>query len=177
MSVLVVAISTARPAATLARDFQHAAKGKVDILRISEFLQRVGIGGELQPSVVIQVRENGTRASGTVTAASVQAADTITICGVVLTAHASTQNATTFALGISDTLTGDNIVTCINANTTLNTLVTAVNAAGVVTIYANNYDKSGNGFTLATSNTGRLAKSGTSLSGGAVDTGARTHTF
>lgn len=118
----------------------------------------------------VQVQNNdGVAASATATLASVVAADTITICGVTLTAHASTQDGTHFVVGGTDTITAANLVTCIKANTTLSTFLTASSALAVVTITALAAGTSGNGYTLSES--AHFTLSGAVFTGGAADTG------
>jgi phage tail sheath gpL-like len=107
------------------------------------------------------------RASGTVTVASIQAADTITINGTVLTSSATPSGQAQFLSTGSDTTVAAAIVTCINANTNLTGIVTAANVAGVVTVSAAVKGLIGNCITLASSNGTRLAVSAARLASGA----------
>jgi phage tail sheath gpL-like len=110
-------------------------------------------------------------ASGTVTCASVSAADTATINGVVFTAvNGGTPTSAQFDMSGSDTACAASLVAAINASIDplLSGVVTAANAAGVVTVRAVTAGTAGNSLTLATSNNTRLAKSGTVLANGAA---------
>lgn len=132
------------------------------------------LGGKLASGIV--VRNKGILATATVTAAAVNAADTVTVGGVVLTAHASTQDATHFKVGATDIATAANLVTCIGANTTLNPTGASplVNArqqgassavSAVVIVQAHAPGLLGNVITLASSNNTRLAVSAARLAG------------
>lgn len=87
-----------------------------------------------------------------VTYANVDAADTVTIGGVVLTAKASGAVAgTEFNKETNATVTAANLATAINANTTLSYQMTAVAATGTVTLTAINEGAAGNLIVLSTS--------------------------
>lgn len=108
---------------------------------------------------------------GTVTAASVSVADTVTVNGVVFTAAAAENLATgAFDQSGTDTACATSLTACIMASTSalLSGIVTATSAAAVVTIRAATGGTGGDAITLATSNNTRLAKSGTTLTGGAT---------
>lgn len=109
------------------------------------------------------------RASGTVTAASVLAADTVTINGVVFTAQAAEDiGAAEFSQGGTDTQTAASLVACINGSTdaAISGVVKASNSTGVVTITTLEGGEEQNDIALASSNGTRLAVSGETLSGG-----------
>lgn len=112
------------------------------------------------------------RATGTVTAASAQAGDTVTINGVVFTgaSGAVTPGAATFSIDTSDTATAASLVAQVAAfvSPVLNGIIGARSAAAVATFYAIAEGTSGNALTLATSNNSRLAKSGAALANGAT---------
>jgi hypothetical protein len=111
------------------------------------------------------------KASGTVTAAGVNVADTVTVAGVVFTAGASENLATgQFNQSSTDTATATSLAACINASTNaaILGLIEAKNASAVCTIYAAKEGTAGNSYSLATSNNTRLAKSGTALANGAA---------
>jgi phage tail sheath gpL-like len=111
-------------------------------------------------------------ASGTVTAASVVAGDTVTVDGRVYTAVANgtAPVGNQFSVGASDAACAANLAAAINAGETLDasSKVTATAASAVVTITARAAGTGGNAITLATSNNTRLAKSGTTLANGAA---------
>lgn len=139
--------------------------------------RRSQLSGQTQPSLKFSIDENCVAAAGTITCASVSAADTVTVGNVVLTAHASTNTGLFFALGASDTACGDNLAAAINRNATLSQYVIAVDVAGVVTITAIGpaLGVLGNAIILSSSNNTRLAK--VAMASGANDATAQTYSF
>lgn len=108
-------------------------------------------------------------ATGTVTLASVLAADFVTINGVVYTAVAGVKaNNTQFSIDGSDTVDAADLVDSITNDTRQGTLadITATNAAGVVTVTSTAIGVAGNAVTLVSSNGTRLAVSGATFAGG-----------
>jgi hypothetical protein len=88
----------------------------------------------------------------TLTYANIDANDTVTIANVVMTAKASGANGTSeFNKETNATVTAANLVTAINANTTLSKIVSASSVAGVVTVTSLVKGVIGNGLALATS--------------------------
>lgn len=71
-----------------------------------------------------------------ITNGNVTNGDTVTIGGTTLTFATSPSGESQMAIGGSATATGDNLVSAINAHSTLRGLMTASNAAGTVTITA-----------------------------------------
>lgn len=118
------------------------------------------------------------RASGTVTAASVLAADTVTVDGRVYTAVAADATAAfgEFSIGDDDNECAANLAAAINLGEQSDTTskVTASVASAVVTITARAEGTGGNSITLATSNNTRLAKSGTTLANGTATGGVKS---
>lgn len=106
------------------------------------------------------------RASGTITVASIQADDTITINGVTLTGKSSPSGESQFDSDGSDTVVATAIKNCINANSSLTGIVSASSSLGVVTVSAYVKGLIGNSITLASSNGTRLAVSAARLAGG-----------
>jgi phage tail sheath gpL-like len=121
---------------------------------------------------------NDCRASGTVTAASAVAADTVTVDGRVYTAVANgvTPAFGQFSVGATDAACATNLAAAINLGEQADTTskVTASAASAVVTITARAEGTGGNAITLATSNNTRLAKSGTVLAGGTATGGVKS---
>lgn len=113
-------------------------------------------------------------ASATVTCASVADSDTVTIGKTTLTAKTSPSGSTQWARGVSNTADAAALAACINANTTLNQIVSATSAAGVVTITANVKGVLGNHIVLSSSSNTTLAVTGSgylaSGAGGVVTT-------
>lgn len=158
---------------SMADDPRQAANMLIDYLS--------GISSGNRPAVLNLSISSGTlaAASGTVTCASVSAGDTVTINGVAVTAHASVTDASTFAVGASNTACGDNLVTCLglSASALVSGIISASNAAGVVTISALHKGSMGNCITLASSNGTRLAVSGARLTAGAGGFGTSVKTY
>jgi len=119
-------------------------------------------------------------ATGTVTASSVQAGDTVTINGVVFTATTSAAGANQFNIGASNTTCAAAIVTSIAASTTalIQGFISASSALGVVTLTAIPKGVVGNAYTLVSSNGTRLAVSGSGrLTGGTGGLGTSTNEY
>lgn len=117
----------------------------------------------------------GKHASGTITCATVQAADTATIGGVLFTAVSGAPAANQFDISGSDSAAATSLVAAVKANTTTKALVRGETLAGVATFRAVAGGTGGNAITLATSNNTRLAKSGTTLAGATADTNLAVH--
>jgi hypothetical protein len=116
----------------------------------------------------------GTQASCTLTLASVLNAQTVTINGVVYTAHTNTQANDQFDISGSDTADAANLCLAINNSTTAGSAeIIATSAAAVVTVKARKGGIAGNLITVAVSNAtvtiGGSAASGR-LGGGAAAT-------
>jgi phage tail sheath gpL-like len=132
----------------------YTDKGKNQSLQNLARLVHGLSGGVLQGVVSVHTSTNAAvAASGTITLtfANINAAETVTIGGVVLTARASGAVAgTEFNILTNATVTAANLTTAINANTTLNKHVTATSAAGVVTVTANLRGSLGNLIVMST---------------------------
>lgn len=122
------------------------------------------VGGRLAGK--IQVSVGDVKATGTVTLATVLAADTVTVDGIVFTAVNGGATGNQFNMNGTDSADADSLVSAINANTTLDGRVIATNSNGVVTITALDAGELGNSVSLASSNGTRLAVSGAALAGG-----------
>lgn len=120
-------------------------------------------------------------ASATVTLASAQAADTVTVNGVVFTAVSGTPAANQFDISGTDDEAAESLAAAINGTgSALAQLVSAEAAGDVVTITAKVAGPVGNAYTLASSNGSRLALTGVTsgrITGGAVDPDAIALTF
>lgn len=118
-------------------------------------------------------------ATGTVTAASVVAGDTVTINGVVFTATGDVAPANYFNIGASNTTAAAALVTSISASTTalIQGFVTASSDAAVVTLTAIPAGVVGNAYTLASSGA-TLAVSGSGrFTGGTGGLGSSTTSY
>lgn len=159
---------------TLCRDyssqFNTTTNGKKHNLRLIYNLVKTLMTGSWPTPNTLVIYDDATYATGTVTCASAQAADTVTIGGVVFTAVNGSPTGNQFDMSLaSDTLVAADLVRSVNASATagLSGVVTAANVAGVVTFTATIPGKIGNGVTLASSNGTRLAVSGARLASGA----------
>lgn len=165
---IVVTITSDLSMESLKANINAGSASKLAALNSVSDLISSMVGGVKNGSIA--VKYGTTAASGTVTCASVSAADTVTIQGVVLTAVSGTPAADQFDISGSNTADGDSLVRAIGRNSTLAALVSASNAAGVVTITALDAGTAGNSITLASSNGTRLAVSGATLASGADTT-------
>ena len=107
-------------------------------------------------------------ASGTVTCASVLAADTVTINGVAFTAVNGTPSGNQFDMSGTNAQTATSLAAAIAASSTalVQCCVTASASSAVVTVTSLVKGLIGNTQTLASSNGTRLAVSGARLAGG-----------
>lgn len=140
----------------------------VSLTNLANILKGIN-GGSYNADATVDVAyssANPVAASGSiaVTNANVVAGDTLTIGGVVLTAAASGNGTTSFTIGADATATGNNIAACINANTTLNKVVSASNASGTVTVRCLQKGLVGNLIVISTSKSTAFAL--TQLAGG-----------
>jgi phage tail sheath gpL-like len=122
----------------------------------------------LTPASVIQYTDDtaAAYATGTVTVASIQADDTITINGTTITGKASPSGESQFDSDGTDTVVAAAIAACINANSSFTGIVTATSADAVITVSAYVPGLIGNAVTLASSNGTRLAVSAARLTSG-----------
>ncbi len=129
--------------------------------------------------ITANISINALKATGTVTCAAVDAADTVTIDGRVYTAIANLAtpaNSSQFSVGASNTACAENLVAAIIASERLDpySKVTATNLVGVVTITARTAGTAGNAITLTSSDGTDLAVSGATLSGGSATGGIKS---
>lgn len=123
-------------------------------------------GGRLAVSAArlaggVEASSLGVAATADITFASCAAADTITIGGVVFTAHATVEAANQFEVSGSDTADAASACKMINNSVTaLANDIIATSAAAVLTITARRGGISGNAITIATSTGVRLAITG-----------------
>lgn len=121
----------------------------------------------------------GVHSSGTVTCASAQADDTVTVNGVVFTAvtGAVTLGDAEFSIDTSDTAAAASLAAQVNAHATASQYVRGSSSSGVVTFRAVPGGTAPDAYTLASSNGTRLAVSGATLSGGGVDSVLPVHAY
>lgn len=134
---------------SLLRTTTNDVRGSIN--RLAQLLEALTNGTLNYTSV--KVLTGAVQAAGSVTFTGRPTADeTLTICNVTLTAKDSGANGTTqFNTSVTVATTATNLAACINANTTLNKLVTASAALGVVTITAIVPGLAGNAFDLTES--------------------------
>lgn len=183
MSVLKLAITTARPDTYLEQNFETATGKQAIVQRLLNFITGISSGSEMTPSIAISVQDNEVRASGTLIFDTVIATDAFVINGVTFTCMASGATGNQFNVGADDTESAVNAAAAINASVTalVSGYVTAAGAAGltttgVVTITSVAYGLSGNQATLV-SNDATITASGAKLTGGAADATAQTLSF
>lgn len=153
----VITISTPRAVQDLTDRFQKdTGSPRNEAIALAKWFESIAAGGEpgntsfdVQNSASAPVRAHGTI---TLTYASISANDTVTLGGTVLTCVTGTPSGAQFKKVTDGPTTATNLAALINANTTLNKLVSAAAASGVVTLTALTPGAIGNQFTLATSN-------------------------
>lgn len=128
-----------------------------EALRLSRIFQNLASGHSSGCTLKVSNLSGQTQATGTVTCASVSAADTVTIGNIVFTAEASGATGNQFNVGGTDTITATNLAAAINANATLSKFLVATSALGVVTLTCTNLGALGNLLQLSSSNNTRLA--------------------
>jgi phage tail sheath gpL-like len=131
------------------------------------------MGGARQATVKVCV--NAVKATGTITLSSHVATDTVTVNGITFTCVASGATGNQYNVGASDALTADALAAAINANTTLDGMVVATSASGVVTLTALFPGELGNGVTLAISAHGSV--SAARMAGGTNSEAEKTHYY
>lgn len=137
----------------------------------------ISASGQTRPSLKLSIDEQTTAATGTVTCASVQADDTVTVGGITFTAKASPSGTAQWALGADDTACAANLAAKINAHPVTSLYVLASSVLGVVTVTAIGpaLGVLGNAIKLTSSNGTRLAV--VAMASGADDSTAKTYTF
>lgn len=124
---------------------------------------------------VIQTKINAVKATGTVTLSSHVATNTVTVNGVSFACVASGATGAQYNVGADDTETAVNLAAALNANSTLDGMVVATSALGVVTLTALVPGELGNAVTLAISANGSV--SAARMAGGTNGTTETTHYF
>lgn len=114
--------------------------------------------GDISTSIVYN--QGLTAATGvfTITSSNMSAGDTVVINGVTFTAESSTPTSVHFVVGASALITAQNLAACVNANSSMAGIVTAVASAGtsssgVVTFTAGAPGTIGNCVTTTASST------------------------
>ena len=169
MSVTNIVITTVDSAAMVLDQLnpQPNADSDSSLNRLSRYIEGLGDGAFYYTTVTENV--GAIAATGTITLSSFVDEDTITIANVVLSGETVPSGNAEFAIGASDTITAANAVVVINANPTLQPLVTATSSGAVITLTAVSGGTVGNFLTIAISAHGSVSGSGL-LTGGTVGT-------
>jgi len=141
-------------------------------LKLVDFMKKCVSGSH---PAVIQTKINAAKASGTVTLSSHVATNTVTVNGIAFTCVASGATGNQYNVGASDTLTAVELAAALNANTTLDGMIVATSALGVVTVTALVPGELGNAITLAISANGSV--SAARMAGGTNGDTETTHYF
>lgn len=126
-----------------------ASSGRQSFARLASYLEAIA-GGPYAGSM--SVAQGAVQAYGSLTIDSRPTADKVVIiANVTLTAKASGANGTTqFDTSATDSVTATNLAACINANTTLNKIVSAAADGDAVVVTAIVPGVVGNGLQLST---------------------------
>lgn len=141
-------------------------------LKLMDFMKKV-VSGTHPASVLTRI--NSVKAAGTITLSSHVATNTVTVNGIAFTCMASGATGDQYNVGADDTATAVNLVAAINANTTLDGMIVATSALGVVTVTALVPGELGNAITLAISANGSV--SAARMAGGTNGDTETTHYF
>jgi phage tail sheath gpL-like len=141
-------------------------------LKIGNYLKNCISGAH---PAVIQTKINAVKASGTITLSSHVATNTVTVNGIPFTCVASGATGNQYNVGADDTETAVNLAAALNANTTLDGMLVATSALGVVTVTALVPGELGNAITLAISANGSV--SAARMAGGTNGDTETTHYF
>lgn len=169
----LIVVSIDETQANLEQDL-IAETGYIELagLKLKNVIKQIVSG--IRPATV-QTKTNAVKATGTITLSSHVAADTVTVNGIAFTCMASGATGNQYNVGADDTETAANLVTALNANTTLDGMVVATSALGVVTLTALVPGELGNAVTLAISAHGSV--SAARMASGTNGTTERTHYY
>jgi phage tail sheath gpL-like len=125
--------------------------------------------------VTVQTKINAVKATGTITLSAHVATDTVTVNGITFTCVASGATGAQYNVGADDTETAAALAAALNANTTLDGMIVATSALGVVTLTALVPGELGNAVTLVISAHGSV--SAARMAGGTNGDQETTHYF
>jgi phage tail sheath gpL-like len=131
------------------------------------------LGGARSGKVITSL--NAVKATGTITLSSHVNTNTVTVNGIVFTCVSSGATGNQYNVGADDTETATNLAAALNANATLDGMVVATSALGVVTLTATVPGEIGNALTLAISANGSV--SGARMTGGTNGAQQRTNYY
>lgn len=170
MSSLVVTIKSARTGLDLADRFNRpSSHPRAQVRQLIAHLEGAeggceNISFDIQTGAADPVAASGT---ATLTYASIAAADTVTVAGVVLTCVTGAPSGAQWQKVTDGPTTAANLAALINSNATTSSYVYAVASGSVVTVKCLVKGPIGNLVTLASSNGVGVAVSGAVLAGGA----------
>ena len=168
MSSIILTIKSNRVYADLARFMDVAGNKRNGVRKLKAYLKSVECGAELAAVTVQKGSAHPVAAAGTLTLtyASMQNNDTVTLAGVVLTGVTGTPAGAQFKIETDGTVTAVNLAAAITANATLVTLVVATSAVAVVTLTALQTGVCGNQYTLVSSRDPGVTVSAAKMAGG-----------
>ena len=170
-SKLYIKITTDLSAAQLA-ELIKPNEARYEQAQILVNLLQGSMGGQVAQTLSIE--SGAVTPSGDVTPSGVQVDDTVTIQSIVLTAKATAASEAQFTIGTTDLETAKNLRDVINANSSLQSIVTSeVNSSGQVVVDAAWCGTLGNGITLVSSSSSTLAVSGATLADATLGTTRR----
>ena len=149
---------------------RQSAKPKEECIALSGFFNAFASGDRVGKHTVQVNSGDAVQASGTITFVSFAATNTFTIGKTTVTAVASGATGAQFNIGGTDTLSAAAAVALINSLPAFQTVCTASNVAGVITVTAKPAGQIGNNIALAISANG-------SVSGAFLTTGADAATY
>lgn len=141
-------------------------------LKLNDYMKKCVSGAN---NATVQTKINAVKATGTITLSSHVATNTVTVNGITFTCVASGATGAQYNVGADDTETAVNLAAALNANTTLDGMVVATSALGVVTLTALVPGELGNAVTLVISANGSV--SAARMAGGTNGTTETTHYF
>lgn len=167
---LVIVVSTPRSTGDVTALIKDTNDPRGEMRGLSHFFKRLEEGCDKGAGTTVYASYSTAapvRATNTLTLtyASISNNDTTVPAGVTLTCVTGTPSGQAQFKKVTDaTTTAANLVACVNANTTLNKLMSASNVAGVVTLTLNVFGAIGNQATLVGS-TGMVAGAATFANG------------
>lgn len=156
MSTVVITVKTPKSHT----EYNKAGSKNLNVAKLINLLSGLNVGALTGEIHVSGSTSNPVSASGTVTVASIQADDTITIGKTTLTGKASPSGENQFDSDGTNTVVAAAIVAKINAHSVLSTIVKATSSGAVITVTANQKGLVGNYIVLSSSDGTRLAVTG-----------------
>lgn len=136
---LVIVVSTPRATGDVTALIKDTTAPRNEMIELSNYFKRLAAGTDKGVGNTVYVSYSTSapvRATNTLTLtyASISNNDTVVIAGTTLTCVTGTPSGAQFKKETDATTTATNLKVLVNANTTLNKLMVASSAAGVVTL-------------------------------------------